>query len=240
MKRKPYMLATDLDGTLVGDKEGLHSLLRYYEDSHYDVALVYITGRHLVSALSLIRAEGLPMPDVLISDVGTVIYTTEWLVEDKEWTKKMQMDWQPELVVELGSSIPALTMQPLPDNRRISFTIQSDEAVVSLLEKALIEDNVSHKLIFSSNRDVDILPANSGKGQALAYVMDKYACPDVNVLVAGDSGNDVEMLSLGHPSVIVGNAQAELASMEPHPRLYRATKDCAGGIQEAWIHFYGV
>lgn len=232
------MLATDLDGTLVGDKEELHSLIRYYTDSNYDVAFVYITGRHLTSALSLIRAEGLPVPDILISDVGTVIYTTKNLVEDREWTKKMQTDWQPDLVVELASSISDLSRQPLPVNCRISFNTQ-DEATVSQLKQVLSKNNISHKLVFSSHYDVDILPKNSGKGQALTYVLDKYACPNVKVLVAGDSGNDCDMLSLGHPSVIVGNAQAELASMAPHPQLFRATKGFAGGIREAWDHFYG-
>lgn len=238
MKRKPYMLATDLDGTLVGDKEELYRLLRFYDESIYDVALVYITGRHLASALSLIRAEGLPLPDVLISDVGTIIYTTKDLVEDKDWTKRMQTDWQPELVVQLASSFPALSRQPLPVICRVSFTTEN-EAVIFPLKRALIKNNVSHKLIFSSNRDVDILPKYSGKGQALTYVIHKYACPNVNVLVAGDSGNDLDMLSLGYPSVIVGNAQPELALMESHPQLFRAKKGFAGGIYEAWIHFYG-
>lgn len=238
MKNKIYMLATDLDGTLVGDKEELHKLLQYFEKAIYDVALVYITGRHFNSALSLIKSEALPMPDVLISDVGTSIYTTKNLVEDKEWTKKMQLDWQPRLVEELASSISTLIKQSLPNTSRISFTTQSGEATVLQLEKELMKNNVSHKLIFSSNRDLDILPKYSGKGQALAYVLDTYANKDVNVLVAGDSGNDLEMLSLGHPSVVVGNAQAELASVEAQPQLYRASRNCAGGIHEAWLHFY--
>ncbi|WP_438313058.1 HAD-IIB family hydrolase [Sporosarcina sp. FA9] len=238
MKSKPYMLATDLDGTLVGDKEALHKLLRYFDKKIYDIALIYITGRHYASALSLIESEALPMPDVLISDVGTSIYMTKSTVEDKDWTKKMQTDWQPDLVEEIASQITALTKQLLPDNGRISFTTQSGKAPVIQLEKALIVNNVSHKLIFSSNRDVDILPRNSGKGEALTYVLEKYSCASVNVLVAGDSGNDIEMLSLGHPSVIVGNAQDELSSLEVHPQLYRSVQKYAGGIHEAWMHFY--
>lgn len=233
------MLATDLDGTLVGDRGALQRLLHYFEEATYDVALVYITGRHFASALSLIKAEDLPTPDVLIADVGTAIYVTTELVEDSEWTEKMKSNWQPRVVESLASSIPTLLQQSLPSNCRISFTTQSGEKAVTQLERALIHNNVSHKLIFSSNRDIDILPTASGKGQALTYVLEKYACSDVKVLVAGDSGNDIEMLSIGQPSVIVGNAQNELFSVKSHPKLYRAKKNYADGIHEAWLHFFG-
>lgn len=239
MKRKPYMLATDLDGTLVGQKEKLHSLLNYFRDSNYEIALVYITGRHLASTLSLIRTERLPMPDILISDVGTVIYTSNHLLEDEIWTKKMQTNWQPERIIKLASPIKALTKQTLPNERRISFTVQAENKIVRQLEQTLNENEIPHKFIYSSNRDIDILPLHSGKGEALTYVINEYACPDVKILVAGDSGNDLDMLSLGYPSVIVGNAQPELSSMKSHPLLYRAKDVCAGGIQEAWIYFYG-
>lgn len=239
MREKPYMLATDLDGTLVGDREELLGLLHYYDNIIHDIAFVYVTGRHLASALSLIDAESLPMPDVLITDVGTGIYTTESLIEDKVWTTKMQVDWKPDLITGLASSIPHLARQSLPDNRRVSFITQSGESPVLQLKEVLNKESIAHKLIFSSNRDVDILPLHSGKGQALAYVLEKYASPNVKVLVAGDSGNDFDMLTLGYPSVIVGNAQNELTSMEPHDQLYKAAKHYAGGIHEAWMHFYG-
>ena len=49
-----HLLATDLDGTLVGDKSSLQALLDFYGSQTYEVSLVYITGRHYQSALSLI------------------------------------------------------------------------------------------------------------------------------------------------------------------------------------------
>ena len=78
MENKKYLLATDLDGTFVGDQEALEKLLRFFDDSPDEVALVYVTGRHLSSARSLIAKEGLPTPDMLITDVGTSIYQVRW------------------------------------------------------------------------------------------------------------------------------------------------------------------
>lgn len=232
------MLATDLDGTFVGDKQALQGLLQHYQDTSLDIALVYITGRHFDSASDLIASEGLPKPDILITDVGTAIYSTEKLEEDRAWKDRMQTDWYPEDIIAITNQFPTLKRQPLPNDRRISFIIDNDEQLVQRLEMTLLDANTLHKLIYSSNRDLDILPAHSGKGEALSYVLQQYAKDDVQILIAGDSGNDIEMLSLGYPSVIVGNAQAELLQIDTHPQLYRATKGYAGGIHEAWLHFY--
>ncbi|GGA35846.1 HAD-IIB family hydrolase [Psychrobacillus lasiicapitis] len=238
MKENTFVLATDLDGTLVGDNTALQTLLSYYKDSNLDIAIIYITGRHLASAISLITEENLPQPDMLITDVGTAIYTSPSLNEEKLWTEKMQSDWHPQKIIQIAENFPLLKRQVLPNDNRISFTVHQNEEMVSELEQALREENIPHKLIFSSNRDVDILPPNSGKGEALLYALQNYFHKEVQVLVAGDSGNDVEMLSLGYPSVVVGNAQRELIDMTSHPLLYRASKHFAGGIHEAWLHFF--
>ncbi|MCM3709592.1 HAD-IIB family hydrolase [Sporosarcina luteola] len=238
MKNKKYLLATDLDGTFVGDEEALGRLLEYFNSAPHEVALVYVTGRHFSSAQSLIAEEGLPIPNLLITDVGTSIYHADGL-EDINWKRHMQEDWQPELIAEIAVTFPSLKRQELPDDRRVSFTVSDDVGAVDEFRKALDAQAIPHTFIFSSNRDIDVLPSRAGKGNALEYVLGKYARDDVKLLIAGDSGNDRDMLSLGHPSVIVGNAQPELLEMEPCENLFRANENCAGGIHEAWLHFYG-
>lgn len=237
MKNKKHLLATDLDGTFVGDEAALERLLHYFDDTFDDVALVYVTGRHLSSAQSLIATERLPMPDLLITDVGTAIYRN--LKEDLHWKAHMQEDWRPEMVAEVAASFPALKRQELPDDRRVSFTVTDDIGSVHEFKQALEDRAIAQSFIFSSNRDIDVLPSCAGKGNALKYALERYAMDGVKLLIAGDSGNDKDMLSLGHPSVIVGNAQSELLEMEPSENLFRANANCAGGIHEAWLHFYG-
>lgn len=67
---KKYVLATDLDGTFVGDADAFQELCRFFDSLPYTVDFVYLTGRHVDSALSLIHQEGLPFPQVLVTDVG--------------------------------------------------------------------------------------------------------------------------------------------------------------------------
>lgn len=232
-----HLLATDLDGTLVGDKNSLNKLFDFYDSQSYEVSLVYITGRHYQSALSLIEEENLPVPHVLITDVGTGIYTGNQLDPDLEWTNRLEQSWTPEKIEAIAQTISGLVSQDLPITNRCSY-FASDPAVVSTFQSELDKAGIPHKLIYSGSRDVDILPAESGKGQALQYILDKYKLSEAKLLVAGDSGNDVEMLTMGFPSVIVGNAQPELLAQPEHPSIYRAEQKFAGGIHEAWSHFH--
>ncbi|MBT2571711.1 HAD-IIB family hydrolase [Planococcus sp. ISL-110] len=231
------MLATDLDGTLVGDKNSLKMLLNFYDSQTYQVSLIYITGRHYQSALSLITEENLPVPQVLITDVGTGIYIGDSLKQDLEWTRQLEQSWKPEKIDSVADRISGLVSQELPITNRCSY-FASDSAVVEAFRSELEKESIPHKLIYSGGRDVDILPSESGKGQALQYILDKYQLDQAKLLVAGDSGNDVEMLTMGFPSVIVGNAQPELLEQPEHPSIYRAKKKYAGGIHEAWRHFH--
>lgn len=237
LKSKKHLLATDLDGTFVGDKEALEHLLKFFNDTSDEVALVYVTGRHLSSVQSLMAEEELPKPDLLITDVGTSIYRGS--EEDLGWKARMQADWQPAEIVGISTAFPTLKRQELPDDRRISFTVSDDLGSVYEFKDALEDQAIAHTFVFSSNRDIDILPHGAGKGNALEYALGRYAMDGVKPLIAGDSGNDRDMLSLGHPAVIVGNAQPELLEMEPCENLFWANENCAGGIHEAWLHFYG-
>ncbi|WLV24329.1 HAD-IIB family hydrolase [Aciduricibacillus chroicocephali] len=239
MQNISHCLATDLDGTFVGDREALLELLKHYKQLPDRVFLVYITGRHLASALELIKQENLPIPDVLATDIGTAIYTFEsgkWIA-DTAWERQMKDSWFPERITEIAAACPGLENQGLPENRRVSF-YASSLSDVEEFEQSLIHAAIPHNLIYSSGRDLDILPENSGKAAALEFILNRYGIDHERLLVAGDSGNDFDMLNLGYRSVVVGNGLDDLAELEDRETLYRAKARCAGGILEAWQHFF--
>ena len=67
------LFITDLDGTLAGDAVALSQFKAFLNDFEQPPRLVYVTGRHLQSALELIEHDELPQPDTLITDIGTAI-----------------------------------------------------------------------------------------------------------------------------------------------------------------------
>lgn len=232
-----HLLATDLDGTLVGKKELTSSLFEYYEQLPYDVQLVYITGRHYDSAMELIQEERLPKPSVLISDVGTEMYDFQNEQLHEDWKAAIENVWNPNEIKAVVESCSGFIPQDIPSCHRLSFFVESSTPVEELNRK-LNEHDIPCKVIFSSGKDVDILPANAGKGEALSFLLRNKGWEEANVLVAGDSGNDSDMITLGYPAVIVGNCQEELKKLPEHPLIFRAQKHCAGGIHEAWEHFF--
>jgi hydroxymethylpyrimidine pyrophosphatase-like HAD family hydrolase len=72
----PFLFVTDLDGTLVGDKnalEKLNSKLEWHR-REYGTKIVYATGRSLTLYSKLTTNEFLLKPDALVTSVGTEIY----------------------------------------------------------------------------------------------------------------------------------------------------------------------
>lgn len=234
---KTTLFITDLDGTLTGDQAALNQFKHFLDGFDRRPQLVYVTGRHVQSAQHLIRDDELPRPDVLVTDIGTAIYTGTPPREDLEWQRMMQKDWCSEAIIQIGVKIAGLTQQDLPDTKRVSFFAR-DSGSVETLEEQLKKHQLAHKLIYSADRYVDVLPRASGKGRAVSYVLAKYFDQKASVLVAGDSGNDAEMLELGYPSVIVGNGHPELRYLHKQPTVYQASQTHAAGIQEGWQYFY--
>jgi hydroxymethylpyrimidine pyrophosphatase-like HAD family hydrolase len=86
-------------------------------------------------------------------------------------------------------------------------------------------------VVYSSQRDLDILPAGVDKGSATAWLAKHWQFESRRVIVAGDSGNDLAMFQLGFRGIVVGNAHQDLKSLSG-PNIYHAKGNCAAGVLE--------
>jgi len=68
------------------------------------------------------------------------------------------------------------------------------------------------------------------------YCAIKWGFPMEQILVAGDSGNDEQMLTGHTKAVVVGNYSAELEKLRGQPDVYFADGNHAQGIIEAIAH----
>ena len=106
------------------------------------------------------------------------------------------------------------------------------------VKSILIKNKIKANVIFSHGQYLDILPYRASKGKAIRYLAYRWNIPYENILVAGDSGNDSEMLKGDLLGVVVANYSSELESLKGQNRIYFAKRKYAGGIVEGIDHYH--
>ena len=230
------ILATDLDGTfLAGDPE---NRLKLYQliSTHPDLILIYVTGRGLESVLPLLADPTLPQPDYIICDVGCTVVEGATQQPIIEIQAEIEKRWPGEHVVEdIMAAFEGLSRQEVPQERRCSFLCEPD-AVTDEVRVAV--DELSCDLLYSAGQYLDVLPPGVNKGRTLRDLVDHLGADPENVLVAGDTLNDLSMYEQGFIGVCVGESEpALLDATESRARVYHATLSGCGGILEAIGHF---
>lgn len=92
------------------------------------------------------------------------------------------------------------------------------------------------RIVYSSERDLDVLPAGIDKGTATAFLANSWDVPRDRVIVCGDTANDLSMFEQGFLGVVVGNALPELKSLDS-PRVFHASEPFAAGVVEGLRHW---
>ncbi|RMF77790.1 MAG: HAD-IIB family hydrolase [Nitrospirae bacterium] len=253
--RLDRMLVCDIDNTLVGDPDSLERLLALLAREHDHLGFAVATGRSRELTLEVLEAEGIPRPDVLICSVGTEIYEGPNLEPASGWEAHLRYRWNRDGVVAALEGVPGLTLQGPEGQRPFKVSYYTDGTQVvgeacdgdpAFVGGRLIEEEVRHRLraaglrftaIFSHGQYLDVLPVRASKGKAIRYLADKWGLPVDHILVAGDSGNDEEMLRGDTLAVVVGNHSPELDPLRGLPRIYFAQAPYAAGILEGIDHY---
>jgi len=232
---------SDLDQSLLGDTETLPQYLQMLRENRRQIAFGIATGRRFDSALAVMKKYGIPPPDVLISSLGTRIHYGKSLAEDDSWTDHIDYDWNQGKIVRVLSELPGLERQEeeMQSKFKLSYYYQPDrgpglEEIVALLHKQEVTANV----ICSFGQYIDIVPTRASKGQALRYVALRLDIPLEQILVAGGSGADEDMMRGNTLAVVVANRHGEeLSQLVNLDRIYFAEKAHAMGILEAIEHY---
>lgn len=232
---------SDLDQNLLGDPETLQHFSDIVRENHRRVSFGIATGRRIDSALAVIKRYHIPLPDILISSMGTRIHYGRALTEDDFWSEHIDHDWKRDRIRRAMSRLPGLQLQANAEQSefKVSYYYDPQQApsvdeITALLRKWEVSANV----VYSFGQYIDIVPSRASKGQALRYVMQRFEIPLDHVLVAGGSGADTDMMRGNTLAVVVANRHhEELSQLENLQGIYFAEAAHAAGILEAMQHY---
>lgn len=234
-------LFADLDQCLIGDRDSLGRLVDLLRINNRCCSFGIATGRRLDSAMRLIRQHGIPRPDVFITSLGTEIYYTQQLIGDSAWQDYIDHQWRPDKIRHILGEVFGLQLQPKTEQSdfKISYYYDTQKApTVEFIRHLLLKSDTDAQCILSFGQFLDILPLRASKGLALRWYAEQWGLSLENILVAGGSGADEDMLRGNTLGVVVENGHSdELSILGEQESVYFAQQSHAGGIIEAIDHY---
>jgi len=232
------LLITDVDDTLTGDEKALASLIERMHDAGSRVGFGIATGRTLDAALAILHDLGMPVPDLLITASGTQIHYGDRLVHDRSWDRQIQHRWEPEAIREALGDVPGLSFDSEASTRyRLHYHVGSGAPSLGRVRRHLRNAGLHATPILDHGTNLEVLPGRASPGTAIRFLLFKWNLAPERLLVAGDSGNDADMLSGETLGVVVGNHTDELETLRGSPRVYFASGDSARGVVEGIDHY---
>lgn len=226
---KNILLCSDLDRTILPNGDSAESsnaraCLKKLV-SRPEVTLVYVSGRDKSLLQAAISEYDIPVPDFAIGDVGTSIYRisdNHWHVME-QWSTEIAPDWQGKSRADIGKHLNKLSALKLQEpekqnDYKLSYYLDLNNDVEQLLrdvKSELVSMGVHANTIYSIDDLthvglLDILPASANKYHAITFLMKQRRFTQENTLFAGDSGNDIAVLTSGLKSVLVNNARHDV------------------------------
>jgi sucrose-6F-phosphate phosphohydrolase len=203
--------------------------------------LIYNSGRLVHDVLEHLDSFSLPWPDYIIGGLGTQMYDANRQCQIEEFDREFGKGWDLEKIQEIVGNFPGVTQQPphfLHPYKSSWYLERASPETIRELEHRLAEAGLDVCVIYSSLRDLDVVPAHANKGNALQWLCQRLNIPLNRVLVAGDTGNDSNMFLLpGVQGIVVDNAQPELFEAIVKIPVYCATAIMAEGVLEGLRHF---
>lgn len=245
----PWLLASDIDGTLTGDPAALRQLSAHLTDMRGQgrLALFLVTGRRLDQVIPGFVEEHIPEPDAVVTQVGTEIFLPPYGPASRPlpaWDELLHRAFSRERAERFLDGIAGLEIQPARFNTPLKVSCYLDkapdpEAAAALVRERVASEGDGYQVVWSSGRDLDIIPAAAGKGKAISFLIEHLGLRPRQVVVAGDSGNDRSMFDEFGCGVVVANAQPELAALRDTlaaDGIYFAKQPFAAGVAEGLEH----
>lgn len=241
--KKIRLFSSDLDGTILGNPESALRFKHAWEalPKRSRPILVFNSGRLVEDMLQLVGDGVLPVPDYLIGGVGTQLHDVRAVSEMAKFHRHLKRGWNLKKVEQVMSKFSAIQPQPaqyLHEFKSSWYYEHASIEQIAIVQKALKKAGLDVQIVYSSSRDLDVLPAAANKGGALKWLTSELGIDLKQTLVAGDTGNDASMFVIpGVKSMVPENAMPELLEATVHLQVYHSRQVMADGVLDGLEHF---
>lgn len=242
--RRVRLFCSDIDGTLAGNRDAEARFCEAWQGLAPDKRplLVLNSGRLIDDQKAFIATTALPKPDIYIGGVGTMLDHEKEPSHGAAYSRSIGAGFDRQRIAKALAGLAGITVQPdiYQHLQKSSWYLHdADEMTLAGIEERLASAGIAARLVYSSNRDLDILPDGVDKGAALSWLCRQLGFSHDDVVVAGDTNNDRSMFDLpGVRGIVVGNALAELKAIaDDRPEIYSARGSIADGVLEGLAHW---
>ena len=137
--------------------------------------LCYTTGRLLNDTVKVIASTDLPEPDFAICGVGTMIYDFKTKTMLKGSSRRSWRGGTKRRSSRSCRPPPTLCVSRRQFQHRYksSWYLEGRGRAIQQLEDLLNAEGVTVNLVYSSARDLDVLPKMASKGNSLRWLIDE-------------------------------------------------------------------
>jgi HAD superfamily hydrolase (TIGR01484 family) len=250
------LICSDLDRTIIPNgyqEESVRArpVLRQLAENP-SIYLAYVSGRDKKLILDAIDEFYLPVPDYAIGDVGTTLYRVtdgRWLLSD-DWSDEIGEDWRGfgwEKLAAVLENMEAIRLQEPEKQSRYKLSFYTDQDIdhqqlTKKIRVILANEGIRASVVWSvdeisANGLLDIVPALANKLHAIRFLMQQEQFPADRMVFAGDSGNDLDVLTSGLQAILVKNATDEVRKETIETLSAKQMADC---LYLARGNFYGM
>jgi len=243
LTKASLFVISDLDGTLIdGDQsQGLRELREWVESHKDKVVFGVASGRNKELTEKALIEFDLPSPDILICSAGSEIYYSKKFIPDNGWGSHIDYQWEKDELQNALTEFPCIRLQEPAAQWRFKLSYYVDdhfnEETFAHLYKFLGERKLRAKLLLTENRYLDLLPFRASKGSAVRYLSYKWKMPLEQIITAGNSGNDLDMLKGKTKGIVVSNYSPELEELRKNKSIFFSKFPLAKGVLDGINHY---
>lgn len=236
------LIALDMDGTLLKDDHNISEENRKVIEQvrQKDIEVMLCTGRHLTSCQE--QAKSLQLSSYLVTVNGSEIWDGEGNLIERQTIPTESMERIMEVSNRHGgenwiASIHEVWRERMPDNLAdhewLKFGIDTyDPKVKEGIISELIDDP-NLELSNSSPTNIEINYKGVNKANALEKICKLTGITMEQVMVVGDSLNDIKMIQRAGLGVAMGNAQPDVKEVAD----WVTGTNMEDGVAQAIRHF---